>query len=67
MQTISLWPGPTPHAKGHAARDIPTLDIYEPFGTKFSDSAILMLPGGGYGGLSRRLKSETSGKAGGLR
>ena len=52
MQTIPLWEGATPHAKGRAACDIPTLDIYEPFGSKFSDAAILILPGGGYGGLS---------------
>jgi acetyl esterase/lipase len=52
MHAIPLWPGPAPHAKGDAAADIPTLDIYEPFGTKFPDAAILILPGGGYGGLS---------------
>ncbi|MFZ4775862.1 MAG: alpha/beta hydrolase [Terrimicrobiaceae bacterium] len=52
MHTIPLWSGPTPHAKGDAATDIPTLDIYEPFGSKFQDAAVLILPGGGYGGLS---------------
>lgn len=52
MQTIPLWSGPTPHAKGDEATDLPTLDIYEPFGSKFQDAAILILPGGGYGGLS---------------
>jgi acetyl esterase/lipase len=52
MQTIPLWPDTIPHAKGTSAEDIPTLDIYEPFGTTFSDCAILILPGGGYGGLS---------------
>ena len=52
MQSIPLWSGPTPHAKGSAASDIPTLDIYEPFGAKFADCAVLILPGGGYGGLS---------------
>lgn len=52
MQKIPLWSGPTPHAKGDAATDIPTLDIYEPFGSKFQDAAVLILPGGGYGGLS---------------
>lgn len=52
MQSIPLWSGPVPHAKGTASTDIPTLDIYEPFGTKFSDVAVLILPGGGYGMLS---------------
>jgi acetyl esterase/lipase len=52
MQSIPLWPGATPHANGSAASDIPTLDIYEPFGANFSDAAVLILPGGGYGMLS---------------
>ena len=52
MQSIPLWSDPVPHAKGSASTDIPTLDIYEPFGAKFPDSAILILPGGGYGMLS---------------
>ena len=52
MHTIPLWPGRAPHAKGDAAGDNPTLDIYEPFGTRFPDAAILILPGGGYGMLS---------------
>ena len=52
MQSIPLWSDPVPHAKGSASTDIPTLDIYEPFGAKFSDCAVLILPGGGYGMLS---------------
>ncbi|MEI6073629.1 MAG: alpha/beta hydrolase [Verrucomicrobiae bacterium] len=52
MHSIPLWPGRAPHAKGDAAGDIPTLDIYEPFGTKFPDAAMLILPGGGYSMLS---------------
>ena len=52
MQSIPLWPEPTPHAKGSASTDIPTLDIYEPFGADFADCAVLILPGGGYGMLS---------------
>jgi acetyl esterase/lipase len=51
-QTIPLWPQNTPHAKGTASGDTPTLDIYEPFGKAFHDTAILILPGGGYGALS---------------
>lgn len=52
MQSIPLWPGEPPHARGDAAQDRPTLDIYEPFGRTFADAAVLILPGGGYGGLS---------------
>ena len=52
MHTIPLWPSPAPHAKGNGSDHIPTLDIYEPFGSNFSDCAVLILPGGGYAGLS---------------
>lgn len=44
--------GPAIHPTQKATADIPTLDIYEPFGTKFADAAVLILPGGGYGSLS---------------
>ena len=52
MISIPLWPGPAVLAKGTGSRDTPTLDIYEPFGRRFSDAAVLILPGGGYGHLS---------------
>src|SRR4051794_12614122 len=52
MKSIPLWSANTPHVLGDAPHDLPTLDIYEPFGTTFADAAILILPGGGYGGLS---------------
>jgi len=52
MQTIPLWSGPAPFATGGTPADIPTLDIYEPFGKRFADAAVLILPGGGYGMLS---------------
>lgn len=46
MQTIPV------HPASHPAHSITTLDIYEPFGSAFSDCAVLIFPGGGYGGLS---------------
>ncbi len=52
MTSIPLWPSTVPHAQGNAPHDIPTLDCYEPFGESFSDCAVLILPGGGYGQLS---------------
>ncbi len=52
MSSVRLWNPPVPHAKGEAPHDTPTLDCYEPFGTSFSDCAVLILPGGGYGHLS---------------
>ncbi len=38
------------HPDGPA--DGPMLDCYEPFGETFTDAAVVMLPGGGYEGLS---------------
>ncbi len=52
MNSIPLWSSQVPHARGDAPHDVPTLDCYQPFGTSFSDCAILILPGGGYGQLS---------------
>jgi len=52
MISIPLWAGSAPHATGTGPDDTPTLDIYEPFGMKFSDAAVLILPGGGYEKLS---------------
>lgn len=52
MKSIPLWDGPAPFAKGSSPADIPTLDIYEPFGNVFRDCAVVILPGGGYGFLS---------------
>ncbi len=48
MKTIPLWPDEA----GLTATRVPTLDIYEPFGTAFADAAVLILPGGGYAHLS---------------
>lgn len=52
MQTLPIWPGKPPGALGTDSSDIPTLEIYEPFGRTFLRAAVLILPGGGYGMLS---------------
>ncbi len=47
---VKLWPAGAPGAKGDGPQDTPTLDIYpagEPGG-----AAIVIFPGGGYGGLA---------------
>jgi len=48
IQTIRLWPGDAPEAKGKACEDIPTLTIFEPVKGQGSGSAVVILPGGGY-------------------
>jgi len=46
MQTVPI------HPDSHPAHREVVLDIYEPFGSAFSDCAVLIFPGGGYGSLS---------------
>jgi acetyl esterase/lipase len=52
MQTIPLYSDPADLDRHDAPEHVPTLDIYEPFGKSFSDTAVIILPGGGYGGLA---------------
>jgi acetyl esterase/lipase len=52
MLSLPLWPNEIPHALGNSEQDVPTLDVYEPFGDTFRNAAILILPGGGYGMLA---------------
>jgi acetyl esterase/lipase len=48
---ITLWPDGTPGAVGKEAVDIPTLTVFKPTG-KNSGVAVVVCPGGGYGGLA---------------
>ena len=53
MQTaIPLWPAGAPGARGTNATDIPTLTPYLPDGTNATGAAMVICPGGGYGGLA---------------
>jgi acetyl esterase/lipase len=53
MQTpIPLWPTGAPGALGTNANDIPTLTAYLPDGTNATGAAMVICPGGGYGGLA---------------
>src|ERR1051325_8254568 len=53
MQTpVPLWPGGAPGALGKEDKDIPTLTPYLPEPDKASGAAIVVCPGGGYGGLA---------------
>ena len=47
-----LWPNGTPGAKGDLPRDIPTLTSFPAPAGNNSGSAIVICPGGGYGGLA---------------
>lgn len=48
IQTIRLWPGDAPEAKGKSCEDIPTLTIFEPVKGSENGSAVVILPGGAY-------------------
>lgn len=49
---IRLWEGFAPMAKGESEKDIPTLTIYKPQGETVTRTAVVICPGGGYGGLA---------------
>ena len=51
-ETVLLWPDGAPGAKGDRAEDKPTLTIYLPEEEKAVGSAVVICPGGGYGGLA---------------
>ncbi|MGA2167084.1 MAG: alpha/beta hydrolase [Terracidiphilus sp.] len=52
IQTVRLWPGDAPGAKGKGCEDTPTLTIFEPRKGSGNGSAVVVLPGGGYEGLA---------------
>ena len=51
-EPMPLWPGGAPGALGNADKDIPTLTPYLPADGKATGAAIVICPGGGYGGLA---------------
>lgn len=52
-QSLPLWPAGAPGALGTADTDIPTLTIYPADPARASGAAMVVFPGGGYGGLSK--------------
>ena len=51
-ETIRLWPGDAPGALGTADHDIPVLAWWPAIGAKQPTAAMVVCPGGGYGGLA---------------
>ena len=49
---IPLWSGAAPGSLGNADKDIPTLTPYLPAADKATGTAVIVCPGGGYGGLA---------------
>ena len=52
QESFPLWPTGAPGALGNASNDIPTLTVFLPSADKASGAAIVVCPGGGYGGLA---------------
>lgn len=51
-QTIRLWQEDAPGALGSEEKDVPTAIVYLPEKTNIPTGAIVIFPGGGYGGLA---------------
>lgn len=59
IQTIRLWTGDAPEAKGKACQDTPTLTVFEPaYRSEANGSAVVILPGGGYSHLAGNLEGR---------
>jgi acetyl esterase/lipase len=58
IQTIRLWPGTAPEAKGATCDDIPALTLLEPRKGAANGSAAIIFPGGAYRGLAGDLEGR---------
>ena len=52
-QRFLLWPDGAPEAKGTTEDHQPTLDFYKPDAVPATGCAVVICPGGGYGGLAK--------------
>ncbi len=51
-ERLPLWPDGAPGAKGNTDNDQPRLELYRPDKSRANGTAIVICPGGGYGGLA---------------
>ncbi|NDH95537.1 MAG: hypothetical protein EBZ13_13610, partial [Planctomycetia bacterium] len=51
-EALPLWDGPAPKAAAAPAEPQPFLDVYLPAEGQANGSALVVCPGGGYGGLA---------------
>jgi acetyl esterase/lipase len=58
IQTIRLWAGTAPQAKGNDCKDIPTLTILAPHEGTENGSAVVIFPGGAYRNLAANLEGR---------
>ena len=58
IQTVRLWPGTAPEAKGATCNDIPALTILDPRQGSANGSAVIIFPGGAYTHLAADLEGR---------
>jgi acetyl esterase/lipase len=58
IQTIRLWPGTPPEAKGDTCNDIPALTVFGPREGTGNGSAVIIFPGGAYVHLAGDLEGR---------
>ena len=58
IETVPLWPGDAPQAKGNACDDVPTLTEFDPQLGMATGSAVVIFPGGGYQSLTSPMESR---------
>jgi acetyl esterase/lipase len=58
IQTIRLWPGDAPQAKGIGCDDIPTITVFSPRAGSENGSAVVIMPGGSYMRLAGDLEGR---------
>ncbi len=61
-EQIVLWPQGAPEAKGSSEKDIPVVFHYAPPKDHATGAAIVVCPGGGYGGLAMDHEGEQIGR-----
>lgn len=52
QDSFQLWPNGAPGSLGQSSNDVPTLTVFLPSAEKATGAAIVICPGGGYGGLA---------------
>lgn len=52
LNIFPLWPREAPGAMGYGAGDVPTLTLFLPPANRATGTAVVVCPGGGYGGLA---------------
>jgi acetyl esterase/lipase len=53
QDSLPLWPEGAPGALGKEDKDVPTITVYAPPAEKATGAAMVICPGGGYGGLAQ--------------